>query len=292
MGSMPRRLILLLAGSLLLLAPLIGVQLATGAGRAHACSCAPPSPPLEASDGADAVFSGTVVSGGAFGFDFFWSVELEVDTVWKGSVTSTTFVYVWFGPSCGYDQFEPGKDFLVYAHEQVFPHDEDEETLFVHLCSRTRPLEYADDDLQVLGEGQASAPGGVTGALRPSSDQEQTPESGVTEALRPSSDQEQTPESGVTGALRPSSDQEQTPESGVTEALRPSSDQEQTPESGVTGALRPSSDQEQTPNPGETDAALDSRDSFRSLAWWAPLLAGLAAAALIIRRWARRRERG
>ena len=291
MGSMPRRLILLLAGSLLLLAPLIGVQLATGSGRAYACSCAPPPPPLEASDGADAVFSGTVVSGGAFGFDFFWSVELEVDTVWKGSVTSTTFVYVWFGPSCGYDQFEPGKDFLVYAHEQVFPHDEDEETLFVHLCSRTRPLEYADDDLQELGEGQASA-SGVTGALRPSSDQEQTPESGVTGALRPSSDEEQTPESGVTEALRPSSDQEQTPESGVTEALRPSSDQEQTPESGVTGALRPSSDEEQTPNPGETDAALDSRDSFRSLAWWAPLLAGLAAAALIIRRWARRRERG
>ena len=51
MGWMPRRL-LLLACSVLLLAPLISVQLSTGAGRAHACSCRPESPPpLEALDG-------------------------------------------------------------------------------------------------------------------------------------------------------------------------------------------------------------------------------------------------
>ena len=217
MGWIPRRLILLLAGSLLLLAPLLTVQLATGAGRAHACSCSPPPPPLEAFGYADAVFTGRVVSSGAFGFDFFWSVELEVDTVWKGSVTSTTFVYVWFGPSCGYEWFEPGKDFLVYAHHDVFPHEQDDDTLFVHLCSRTRPLEYADDDLQELGEGKAS-------------------------------------------------------------------------ESGVAGALRPSSDEEQTTDPSEADAGPASTDAFRRLAWWAPLLAGLAAAALIIRRWTRHRE--
>ena len=60
MRQTPRRPLLLLAGSVLLLAPLIGVQLATGAGRAHACSCAPP-PLSEALDRASAVFSGRVV---------------------------------------------------------------------------------------------------------------------------------------------------------------------------------------------------------------------------------------
>ena len=121
-------------------------------------------------------------------------MEIEVDTVWKGSASSTTFMYVWFGASCGYDRFELDEDFLVYAHHDVFPVD-DESTLFVHLCSRTRPLEYAEDDLQVLVAGR-------------------------------------------------------------------------TPEPGITAAM---------PTAG---------DSIPSLAWWAPLLAGIAAAALIIRRWA------
>ena len=160
MGSMPRRLILLLAGSLLLLAPLLTIQLATGAGRAHACSCHPNPPPLEALNGSAAVFSGKVVSSGTFSFEHYWSVEIEVDTVWKGPVTSTTFVYTTYGPTCGYEWFERGKDFLVYAYEGY----ESDETLYASLCSRTRPFEYAEEDLQELGDGWAPDTG-VTGAL-------------------------------------------------------------------------------------------------------------------------------
>ena len=251
MDSMPRRLILLVAGSALLLAPLLTIQLATGAGRAHACSCHPNPPPLEALNGSAAVFSGKVVSSGTFSFEHYWSVEIEVDTVWKGPVTSTTFVYTTYGPTCGYEWFERGKDFLVYAYEGY----ESDETLYASLCSRTRPFEYAEEDLQELGDGWA-------------------------------------PDTGVTGALPASTPVVVASDSGTTDAEPTPATERQTLDSGTTDTGPTLVDQEQTPNPGETDAALDSRDSFRSLAWWAPLLAGLAAAALIIRRWARRRERG
>ena len=214
MGWMPRRL-LLLACSVLLLAPLISVQLATGSERAHACSCVPSPPPLEALDGADAVFTGTVVSIGSWsvsddGFIETLAVELDVHRVWKGPTTSTTFVYLHQRSSCMYRGFVPAEDFLVYAHTH-------EETLVVSHCSRTKPLERAEEDLRELGAGHA-------------------------------------------------------------------------PEPGITAALRPASHEQQTADPGETDAGLAPADSLRSLAWWAPLLAGIAAAALIFRRWAGRRE--
>ena len=169
MSWMPRRLILLLAGSALLLVPLLSAQLATGAGRAHACSCVwPLPPPLEALEEASAVFSGTVLSFETFSFvlirevqgdeyrTHYWSVEFEVDAVWKGSVTTTTFVYTWFGPSCGYPWFEIGEEFLVYTHERSG-------FLRVGQCSRTRFIEDVEWDLRELGEGQPPDPG-ITGA--------------------------------------------------------------------------------------------------------------------------------
>ena len=171
MSGIPRRLMVLLAGSALLLAPLLTAQLATGAGRAHACSCVEPPPPLGALEQAAAVFSGTVVSFDTYAFevDFgsdrsesFWSVEFDVDRVWGGSVTSTTFVYIWHSPACGYGNFRVGDDFLVYADRRDFP-GVAADTLFVSFCSRTRPLESAEGDLEALGEGRAPEDG-VAGA--------------------------------------------------------------------------------------------------------------------------------
>ena len=225
MGWMPRRLMLLLASSALLLAPLISAQLAMGSRRAHACSCFPPPPPLEALDGADAVFTGRVVSFRTFSFEVetdngwtlpYWSVEFAVDRVWKGPITSTTFIYVWPSATCGYGWFEQGESFLVFARHSRDP-EVDEDAFFAGKCSRTQRLEHAEDELQALGDGWVS-------------------------------------------------------------------------ELGITGALPASSDEEQTADPGETGTGPASRDPLRSLAWWAPLLAGIAAAALIFRRWAGRRE--
>ena len=212
MTWIPGRLVLSLAGSALLLAPLLAAQLATGGGRVHACSCVPSPPPLEALDGASAVFTGTVASFRTWSFGAgsehpaYWSVEFEVDVVWKGPVRTTTFAYVTQSSACGYGNFEIGADFLVYAHQRDLPGVGDD-TLFVSSCSRTVPLERAEDDLLALGAGKA-------------------------------------------------------------------------PGSGITGTPPVPGDQEQSP----------ARDLLPSLAWWAPLLAGIAAAALIVRRWAGHRE--
>ena len=138
-----RRPLLLLAGSLLLLAPLISVQLATGAGRAHACSCAPP-PPDEAFEKASAVFSGRVV--GISG-EPESAIKIQVDEVWKGSATSTTVVDA---PSeCSYRGFALGEDYLVYARSL-------DESLAVFRCSGTVQLEYAEEYWQELGEGHGA----------------------------------------------------------------------------------------------------------------------------------------
>ncbi|MYB41652.1 MAG: hypothetical protein F4X76_05535 [Chloroflexi bacterium] len=105
----------------------------------------------------------------------FWSVEFDVDRVWGGSVTSTTFVYIWHSPACGYGNFTVGDDFLVYADRRDFP-GVDADTLFVSFCSRTQPLEGAGEDLQALGEGQAPEPG-IEGADPASSaGEEETPD--------------------------------------------------------------------------------------------------------------------
>ena len=182
MTWIPGRPVLLLAGSALLLAPLLAAQLTTDGGRAHACFEAGSEHPP------------------------YWSVEFEVDVVWKGPVTTSTFAYVTQSSACGYGNFEIGADFLVYAHQRDLPGVGDD-TLFVSSCSRTVPLERAEDDLLALGAGKA-------------------------------------------------------------------------PRSGITGIAPAPADEAQNP----------TEDRVPSIAWWAPLLAGITAAALIIRRWAGRRE--
>ena len=280
MSRISRRLILLLACSVLLLAPLISVQLATGAGRAHACKCSPPPPPLEALDEASAVFSGRVVSFETFSFELdfgsdrtesYWSVQLDVDKVWKGPVASTTFVYVWHGPACGYGNFEIGEDFLVYTQQRI-EDQEDNDTLFVSFCSRTRPIENAADDLKALGDGQPPEPG-VTGARLASEDEEQAPGSATTDAAAASEDPQRGPVLATTGAAP-------APEAGG-----------QTSGSGSTAAITTSEGDGQTPGPGTTDAATTSGDSSRSPAWAIPLLAAIAAALIATRLVTRPRRR-
>ena len=150
MGETSRRLLLLLVGGVLLLAPLVGVQLSAGAGRAHACVCMETPPPLEALETADAVFSGMVVgreaSRGAPSL-----FEVQVGTVWKGPVTSTTFVEGGPHVMCWFS-FEVGKEYLVYASESGG-------VLGAGWCGRTGLTENKEHDLQFLGEGWVPASG-------------------------------------------------------------------------------------------------------------------------------------
>ena len=139
-----------------LLAVIAVAALHISARPAHACSCIPPRPPLEALERADAVFSGDVISisepKGLFGSWLASStdpvtVEFRVNSVWKGEIYETMFIETaWSSASCGFE-FVQGEQYIVYARED-----------WVSLCSRTRSLDKASEDLMALGEGSAPVP--------------------------------------------------------------------------------------------------------------------------------------
>ncbi|MDE2685876.1 MAG: hypothetical protein OXI16_00030 [Chloroflexota bacterium] len=122
----------------------------------YACSCVLPRPPLEALERADAVFAGDVVSisesKGMFGSWLASSadpvtVEFRVNSVWKGEIHETLFMQTaWSSASCGFE-FVQGEQYIVYAREG-----------WVSLCSRTKNIDKAKEDLMALGEGSAPAP--------------------------------------------------------------------------------------------------------------------------------------
>ncbi|MEW5930677.1 MAG: hypothetical protein AB1941_24720 [Gemmatimonadota bacterium] len=114
------------------------------------CSCIPPRPPGEALAQADAVFAGRVVSvterreedpghpGGPY-----LEVRIVPGRRWKGAAADTVTVRTADNSAaCGY-AFETGGEYLVYAAG--------EDALRVNLCSRTRPLADAGEDLAALG---------------------------------------------------------------------------------------------------------------------------------------------
>lgn len=125
---------------------------------ARACSCILPPPPATAAERAEAVFEARVdgVQGnqdprgaGMVRYD------LAVARVFKGDVGSAaTVVTRSSSAACGRN-FTVGKRYLIYAYRT-----EDGE-LGDTMCSRTRLISAADEDLAVLGPGAApSAPTG------------------------------------------------------------------------------------------------------------------------------------
>jgi len=117
--------------------------------RAFACSCAPPGPPTDELAKSSAVFAGKVVAldvptGLVISSADPVRVTFQVYTVWKGPVHNTLVVTTARGgASCGYE-FKQGQEYLVYARGA-------ETALAVSLCSRTRLLSAADEDLATLG---------------------------------------------------------------------------------------------------------------------------------------------
>jgi hypothetical protein len=123
---------------------LLGLAVGVRTERADACDCAPPTV-REAFDWSAAVFSGRLVSAeGSYPF----ALTFEVFRVWKGAVTETQVVMTSSlgAGDCGYPFRELGVDYLIYA-------EADGPELWVWLCGGTGLLEYAGDDLGVLGEG-------------------------------------------------------------------------------------------------------------------------------------------
>ena len=134
--------------------------------RAYACSCVPPGPPEMALQEATAVFSGKVtdmrigIPDMRLEFVPAWpfihrtsafatgaKITFAVMEIWKGELYQTIVINTSpSGASCGLEGVSVGAEWLVYAYgEQQF--------LSSHLCTRTRPLANASEDLAILGTG-------------------------------------------------------------------------------------------------------------------------------------------
>ena len=141
------------------------------ATESYACSCSDPGSPSEEFERSAAVFAGKVVSevvsvsdpdgpdvldsenhlttgseGDIVKIGFTSTIGFEVDTVWKGPTYET--MYLTISSPCGFN-FVEGEKYIVYSHDGSS----------TSLCSRTRLLSAAQEDLDVLGDGSAPQPG-------------------------------------------------------------------------------------------------------------------------------------
>jgi hypothetical protein len=139
---------------------LIALSLLTlGVGRdAWACSCASSGPPCQGAFQVDAIFAGTVRSISPLPDDDLpplrpgearmpRTVRVDFAEVhgFRGLQAATVSVLTaGSGPACGY-AFKKGERYLVYARRQP-----DGKELVTGICSRTRLLAEADEDLRFL----------------------------------------------------------------------------------------------------------------------------------------------
>lgn len=130
---------------LIALAVLVGCAVA--APVAWSCSCAPPPPPKGALENAVAVFSGKCVEMKEAN-QFTKQFTFEVAKVWKGEVgKKVTVTTAANGAACGYGFDTKGEaTYIVYCFGKG-------DALQTNLCTRTRPLSAAAEDLKELGDG-------------------------------------------------------------------------------------------------------------------------------------------
>ncbi|WP_053368054.1 hypothetical protein [Bacillus sp. FJAT-27245] len=125
-----------------------------GPTKVAACSCAGPQPVETALQNKTAVFSGKVLKIEDRNFNLFTessayplTIIFEVKSVWKGPSQSHMIVTTAKGTaSCGANLIE-GNDYLVYASGKP-------DKLETGLCDRTKLLQNAAEDLQILGAGK------------------------------------------------------------------------------------------------------------------------------------------
>lgn len=123
-------------------------------GVARACSCMPPPPAAQALTQSDAVFSGRVIkikrvkSRNSQDEPLQeMEVVLEVNSSWKGAERKRVTVFTASqSAACGYS-FRKGVTYLVYANDS-------QGKLVASICSRTKRLKDARDDLGELGSGK------------------------------------------------------------------------------------------------------------------------------------------
>ena len=123
-----------------------------GTDASLACTCAPAKSAGQELERSTAVFSGKVIEIRRHkrDEDTFGKVEVvfRVGRAWKGVERRTVSVYTSSQSSaCGYG-FKEGRTYLVYAHGNT------EGRLSTSICSRTRRLKDAGEDLDDLGAGR------------------------------------------------------------------------------------------------------------------------------------------
>lgn len=139
------------------------ILLLSSARTINACSCLGPEPPCQAFGSASAVFSGRVAEITLFtgndkpGRNYQQKlVRFVVSQSYRGiSGTSAETVTGSGGGDCGYP-FKVGESYLVYASQN--PRDK---KLYAGICSRTRPLSEAGEDLRYLQSLATSEAGGT-----------------------------------------------------------------------------------------------------------------------------------
>ena len=127
------------------------------ASEAAACSCENPGPPCQNTFRVDAVFTGSVVNitalpidgpplpPGAIRMGGTLRVDFSIDQAFRGVQGSTVSVLTSaMSPACGYE-FKQGERYLVYAYGS-----KDGTELRTSICSRTRHISEANEDLQFL----------------------------------------------------------------------------------------------------------------------------------------------
>ena len=129
----------------------IATNLVFTAPKAHACSCMQQSV-AEGVQGADAVFEAQVRSVALDGPSpmALRRAMLEVRRVWKGEVQPSIEIGTASNSAaCGFS-FSEGDSYLVYARQT-------DRGLRTGLCSRTKLITNASEDLAELGEGRLVA---------------------------------------------------------------------------------------------------------------------------------------
>ncbi|KAA0546378.1 hypothetical protein FZW96_16920 [Bacillus sp. BGMRC 2118] len=119
--------------------------------QSFACSCMAPGTVEEEFNRANSVFSGKVIriEENSSSPDNLTPIKVvfEVKNTWKGTQDSEVAVYTGTdSASCGYS-FVQGKKYLVYASES-------DGHMTTSLCSITKPLAAADEDLSILKDGE------------------------------------------------------------------------------------------------------------------------------------------
>jgi len=127
---------------------------------AHACDCVSAGVPCKAFGNAQAIFAGRVLKIAGTG-SADRRITFEVTQAYHGMTGKTAEVITGQGGGdCGYD-FKEGVSYLVYASPHVDIGD-----LYTGICTRTRPLAEAKDDIEYLTHKDDPAHGaGIEGDI-------------------------------------------------------------------------------------------------------------------------------